>query len=180
LKLFNFGAALIIMGGGLVILDPPSVALAQSTPIVNGIVVDIEIDDDDQLITFVVSDSGGILTTFKLSDTTKYGLENQAGDRWVSTHKDGSVEAARRLFEHQERFAPVTVSYTEVSESSGRITVIATSVVDREQGKLETNLGYIFAVFAITWIMFFAYLFYMDRKQKVVQYEIAQIKASLK
>ncbi len=180
MKLFNFGAALIIMGGGLVILDPPSVALAQSTPIVNGIVVDIEIDDDDQLITFVVSDSGGILTTFKLSDTTKYGLENQAGDRWVSTHKDGSVEAARRLFEHQERFAPVTVSYTEVSESSGRITVIATSVVDREQGKLETNLGYIFAVFAITWIMFFAYLFYMDRKQKVVQYEIAQIKASLK
>ena len=180
MKLFNFGAALIIMGGGLVILDPPSVALAQSTPIVNGIVVDIEIDDDDQLITFVVSDSGGILTTFKLSDTTKYGLENQAGDRWVSTHKEGSVEAARRLFEHQERFAPVTVSYTEVSESSGRITVIATSVVDREQGKLETNLGYIFAVFAITWIMFFAYLFYMDRKQKVVQYEIAQIKASLK
>ena len=168
------------MLGGFVILGLPSVALAQSTPIVNGIVVGIETDDDDQLIAFVVSDSSGILTTFNVSDTTKYGLENQAGDRWVSNHKEGSIEAARRLFEHQERFAPITVSYTEVSESSGRITGIATSVVDREQGKLETNLAYIFAVFAITWIIFFAYIFYMDRKQKVLQYEITRIKASLK
>jgi len=168
------------MLGGFVILGLPSVALAQSTPIVNGIVVGIETDDDDQLIAFVISDSSGILTTFNVSDTTKYGLENQAGDRWVSNHKEGSIEAARRLFEHQERFAPVTVSYTEVSESSGRITGIATSVVDREQGKLETNLAYIFAVFAITWIIFFAYIFYMDRKQKVLQYEITRIKASLK
>lgn len=180
MKLFNFAVALIIILGGFVILGLPRVALAQSTPIVNGIVVGIETDDDDQLIAFVVSDSSGILTTFNVSDTTKYGLENQAGDRWVSNHKEGSIEAARRLFEHQERFAPVTVSYTEVSESSGQITGIATSVVDREQGKLETNLGYIFAVFAITWIMFFAYIFYMDRKQKVVQYEITRIKASLK
>ena len=180
MKLFNFAVALIIILGGFVILGLPSVALAQSTPIVNGIVVGIETDDDDQLIAFVVSDSSGILTTFNVSDTTKYGLENQAGDRWVSNHKEGSIEAARRLFEHQERFAPVTVSYTEVSESSGQITGIATSVVDREQGKLETNLGYIFAVFAITWIMFFAYIFYMDRKQKVLQYEITRIKASLK
>ena len=180
MKLFNFAVALIIILGGFVILGLPSVALAQSTPIVNGIVVGIETDDDDQLIAFVVSDSSGILTTFNVSDTTKYGLENQAGDRWVSNHKEGSIEAARRLFEHQERFAPVTVSYTQVSESSGQITGIATSVVDREQGKLETNLGYIFAVFAITWIMFFAYIFYMDRKQKVVQYEITRIKASLK
>ena len=62
---------------GLVILDLPSVALAQSTPIVNGIVVGIETDDDEQLIAFVVSDSSGILTTFNVSDTTKYGLENQ-------------------------------------------------------------------------------------------------------
>ena len=168
------------MLGGFVILGLPSVALAQSTPIVNGIVVGIETDDDDQLIAFVVSDSSGILATFNVSDTTKYGLENQAGDRWVSNHKEGSIEAARRLFEHQERFAPVTVSYTKVSESSGRITGIATSVVDREQGKLETNLAYIFAVFAITWIIFFAYIFYMDRKQKVLQYEITRIKASLK
>ena len=180
MKLFNFAVALIIILGGVVILGLPSVALAQSTPIVNGIVVGIETDDDDQLIAFVVSGSSGILTTFNVSDTTKYGLENQAGDRWVSNHKEGAIEAARRLFEHQERFAPVTVSYTEVSESSGQVTGIATSVVDREQGKLETNLGYIFAVFAITWIMFFAYIFYMDRKQKVVQYEITRIKASLK
>ena len=180
MKVFNYGAALLIVCAGLVIHDLPSVALAQSTPLVNGVVVGIETDDKDQLITFVVSDSNGTLTTFKVSDNTKYGLENQAGDRWVTYQKDGSIEAARRLLEHQERFAPVTVSYSEVTEDSGKITGIATSVVDREQGKLETNLGYIFAVFAITWILFFAYIFYIERKQKVVHYEITQIKASLK
>ena len=179
MKLFNYGLALLIACVGLVVHDLPSLVLAQSTPLVNGIIVGIETNDNDQLITFVVSDSTGTLTTFKVSDSTKYGLENQAGDRWVTSNKDGSEEAARRLSEHQESYVPITVSYSEATEDSGQITGIATSVVDREQGKLETNLGYIFAVFAITWILFFAYIFYMGRKQKVVQYEITQIKASL-
>ena len=180
MKLFNYGLALLIVCVGLVVHDLPSLVLAQSTPLVNGIIVGIETNDNDQLITFVVSDSTGTLTTFKVSDSTKYGLENQAGARWVTSPKAGSEDATRRLSAHQERFVPITVSYTEATEDSGQITGIATSVVDREQGKLETNLGYIFAVFAITWILFFAYIFYMGRKQKVVQYEITQIKASLK
>ena len=89
MKLFNYGLALLIACVGLVVHDLPSLVLAQSTPLVNGIIVGIETNDNDQLITFVVSDSTGTLTTFKVSDSTKYGLENQAGDRWVTSHKDG-------------------------------------------------------------------------------------------
>ena len=93
--------------------------------------------------------------------------ENQVGDRWVSSLGDDPVEAARRLRDHRERFAPVTVTF-----ENG----IAHSVVEREEGKLETNLGYLFAVFLVTWILFFAYVLYMGRKQRVLQHEIARLK----
>jgi CcmD family protein len=75
-------------------------------------------------------------------------------------------EAARRLRDHRERFAPITVT----SENG-----TAFSVVEREEGKLETNLGYLFAVFAITWALFFAYVLYLGRKQRVLQHEIARL-----
>jgi CcmD family protein len=104
-----------------------------------------------------------------VSEATEYGLENQAGDRWVSTQGEQPVEIARRLRDHRERFAPVTVS----SESG-----IATSVVEREEGKLETSLGYLFAVFAITWALFFVYVLYVGRKQRVLEHEIARIKSA--
>jgi CcmD family protein len=145
------------------------VASAQSGSIVSGIVVGIETDSSGNLVRFALSDSSGAVTTFDVDNSTEYGLENQAGDRWVSTQSEEPVEAVRRLRDHRERFAPITVS----SENG-----IASSVVEREEGKLETNLGYLFAVFAITWILFFAYVLYMGRKQRVLQHEIARLKGS--
>ena len=140
---------------------------AQDASIVSGIVVGVETDDSGNLTRFAISDSTGTVTTFDLTANTKYGLENQAGDRWVSTQGEEPSEAARRLRDHRERFAPITVSF-----ENG----VATSVVEREEGKLETNLGYLFAVFAITWALFFAYVLYMGSKQRVLQHEIAKLK----
>lgn len=143
---------------------------AQDGSIISGIVVGVETDESGNLTRFALSDSTGNVTTFDLSADTKYGLENQAGDRWVSTQGEEPSEAARRLRDHRERFAPITVSF-----ENG----IATSVVEREEGKLETNLGYLFAVFAITWALFFAYVLYMGSKLRVVQHEIAKLKGIL-
>lgn len=159
-------AALVIGAAGFTIFS--GVASAQSGTVTSGIVVGIETDADGRLTRFAVSDSSGTVTTFEVSDTTGYGLENQAGDRWVSTQAEEPVEAVRRLRDHRERFAPITVS----SDENG----VATSVVEREEGKLETSLGYLFAVFAITWALFFAYVLYMGRKQRVLQHEIARLK----
>ena len=144
-------------------------ALANSDLILNGILVGVATAAEERLTKFAISDSSGVVTTFEVASTTEYGLENQAGDRWVSNQLDDPVEAARRLRDHRRRFAPVTVS-----ASDG----VANSVVERYEGKLETNLGYLFSVFIVTWALFFGYAFYISRKQRVLEHEIARLKNS--
>ncbi len=153
----------------MTLLSHASTAQAQDQTVLSGIVVGVETDGNGAVTRLAVSDSSGNVTSLDLSDSTRYGLENQAGDRWVSTHGDDPVEAARRLRDHRERFAPITVTFENGT---------ASTVVEREEGKLETNLGYLFAVFAITWLLFFAYVLYMGRKQRVLQLEIARLKAT--
>jgi len=146
------------------------ISSAEHEPPISGIVVGVETDDNGNLTRFAVSDSTGVVTTFTVFDGTEFGLENQAGDRWVSTQGEEPTESVRRLRDHRERFAPITVTFENGT---------AFSVVEREEGKLESNLGYLFAVFAVTWALFFAYVLYMGRKQRVLQHEIAKLKRSL-
>lgn len=160
-------AAFLVAAAVFVSVSETASAVADT--VISGIVVGIDTDASGRLTRFAVSDSSGTVTTFEVSDATAYGLENQAGDRWVSTQGSDPLEAVRRLRDHRERFAPITVS----SENG-----VAISVVEREEGKLETSLGYLFAVFALTWALFFAYVLYMGRKQRVLQYEIARLKGT--
>ena len=148
----------------------PKTSFAQDNGVFSGIIVGVETDDSGNLTRFALSDSTGNVTTFELSADTQFGLENQAGDRWISSQGEDPSEAARYLRDHRERFAPVTVS-----SANG----IASSVVEREEGKLETNLGYLFAVFGITWVLFFAYVLYMGSKQRILQHEIAKLKVTI-
>ena len=172
MKLFSkrqlpvIAALLAVIAASTIISDTAS---AQTNTVISGIVVGIDTDGEGRLTRFAVSDSSGTVTTFEVSDATEYGLENQAGDRWVSTQGEEPVEVVRRLLDHRERFAPITVS-----SANG----VATSVVEREEGKLETSLGYLFAVFAVTWALFFAYVLYMGRKQRVLQHEIARLRGT--
>jgi CcmD family protein len=162
------GALLVAVG---IFATLPGTASAIADGVISGIVVGIDTDSDGRLTRFAVTDSNGTVTTFEVSDATEYGLENQAGDRWVSTQGEEPVEVVRRLRSHQERFAPITVS----SENG-----VAISVVEREEGKLETSLGYLFAVFVVTWALFFAYVLYMGRKQRVLQHELARLRGAIR
>jgi CcmD family protein len=56
---------------------------------------------------------------------------------------------------------------------------VATAVVDREQGDLERNLGYLFAIYLVTWAGFFAYIFIMSRKQGDLAREINALKGQI-
>jgi CcmD family protein len=146
-------------------------ASAQSGNVItSGTVVNVTTDANGGLSTLSIVDSNGTITEFSVEPSTEYGLESLAGDRWVSTQSAEPVEAVSRLKDHQRRFAAVTVT-----SQNG----VALSVVEREGGKLETNLGFLFAVFAITWAGFFAYIFFLSRKQRVLQREIALLRASL-
>ena len=94
---------------------------------------------------------------------TEYGLEDSAGERWVSDQAAGAAEAATRLVDHQRRFAPVTV------RAEGGV---ALSVVERESADLETNLGFLFVIFAVTWAGFFAYAYFVSRRQRELRRDI--------
>jgi CcmD family protein len=166
----RFVLAMIVALGVSAALSQSTFAQSNDKTVLSGVVVGVDTDADGNLTRLAVSDSSGQVTTLEFASTTEFGLENQAGDRWVSTFGEDPNEAARRLRDHRERFAPITVSY-----ENG----IASSVVEREEGKLETNLSYLFAVFAITWALFFAYVLYMGRKQRVLQHDIAKLKGSL-
>jgi CcmD family protein len=74
------------------------------------------------------------------------------------------------LEDHRERFAPVTVTAQDG---------VAAVVVEKESGRLETNLTFLFAVYTVTWAGFFAYVFYVSRKQRELQREVARLRGAM-
>ena len=142
-------------------------ASGQSTNLVSGVITAVEQNDTGELVSFSVVDNEGGVHQFGVSGNTEYGLENQAGDRWTASQADEPVEAAERLRDQQRRFVPVTVS----SEGG-----VAGSVVVSESGRLETNLGFLFAIYMVTWAAFFAYVFVMSRRQRDLYRQIEQLK----
>ena len=127
---------------------------------ISGIITMVLVDEMNELVEFQITDSNGNDYKYKVNSSTEFGLDESSGDRWVSTQKNSPKESAIKLIEHQKRYAPVTIIY------DGEY---AKSVVEREEGRLENNLSYLFSFFLITWIIFFLYIFYLGKKQKVIE-----------
>jgi CcmD family protein len=51
--------------------------------------------------------------------------------------------------------------------------------VAQQSGGGSSNLGYLFAVFFITWLVFFAYAVYMTRKQQGLRNELEQLRRQM-
>jgi CcmD family protein len=158
----------ILMGfvATLVAANVVSVA-AQDGELFSGVITGVEQNDAGELVSFSIVDNHGEAHEFSVSDDTEYGLENQAGDRWVALHVNEPVAAAERILDQQRRFVPVTVSV------EGEL---AMSVVVTESGRLETNLGFLFAIYMVTWAAFFAYVFVMSGRQRDLSRQIEQLK----
>ena len=41
------------------------------------------------------------------------------------------------------------------------------------------NLPYLFAVYSVTWVLFFGYVFYVSRRQRELEREIRELKAAM-
>jgi CcmD family protein len=160
-------ASVLLLAGNLV-------AVAQSGDrVLDGVVAAVTADSAGALTGFRLLRSDGSVVDLRVqggAEPTRYGLENQAGDRWTSDQAAEPVEAARRVRDHQERFAPVTVT-----ERGG----VALTVVEKESGRLETNLNYLFAIYTVTWAAFFGYVFFLSRRQRDLQREIARLRQSV-
>ena len=147
----------------LLIAKPVTVLAEENEQIYRGNVVQLEIQEGGELVSLFLVDEHGNINKFNVDNSSVYGLENRTGDRWISNQEKGGVEVVDLLRDHQIRFVPVVIT-----SKNG----VATSVVELEKGKLETNLGFLFAVFSITWVVFFGYVIFISIKQKQLQKEL--------
>ncbi|MCH7593361.1 MAG: CcmD family protein [Chloroflexi bacterium] len=156
----------------------PTVAMAQSGVTVDvaadgnisGVITLIQVDQDTNLVGFVLATRDGEFLEVSVDDSTSFGLENAAGDRWVSELGGDPTEALFRIRDQRERFSPVTVSIKDG---------IASAVVNREQGDLEQNLGFLFAIYLVTWAGFFFYIFIVSRRQNDLARDIQALKGQV-
>ncbi len=58
-------------------------------------------------------------------------------------------------------------------------TIVSAASPGQAGSEPEANLPFLFAVFIITWAAFFAYVFYVSRRQREMQNEIEALKQAL-
>ncbi len=63
--------------------------------------------------------------------------------------------------------------------SSDPIGAASAALSAQENTNPNTNLGYLFAVYIITWAGFFAYIFIVSRRQRVLERQIDDLKELL-
>lgn len=69
-------------------------------------------------------------------------------------------------------------AYAIASDGAG-VVVVADDPPDQQQLRGESELPWLFAVYAITWAAFFGYVFVMSRRQREMRAEIAALKRAL-
>ena len=132
-------------------MNPISLDADDGKQITSGVISSVEEESGKSSKISILTIEGEIIT-FEIenqNNSTKYGLENIAGERWTGNQSENGEEAFKRLKKHQSRLAPVTI----VSENG-----LALEIVDMESRDVRTNLWYLFACFAVAWIAFFVYL----------------------
>jgi len=141
---------LLLVAASLV-AGPTGLNADDGKEIVSGVISELE-EIDGKINTISILTNEGDIKTFSINSkdsSTKYGLENIAGERWTGNQLENGEEALERLKKHQSRLAPVTI----VAEKDTAI-----EIVDMESRNVKTNLYYLFACFAVAWGAFFVYL----------------------
>ena len=146
---------------------------AQSDNVVTGVVVEVATTSNGDLMSFTLSNNEGEQRAFSVNSATEFGLEDESGERWVATFADAGVprQAALRLIDHRERFAPITVTFSGDN---------ATQVVEATTSNLGTNLGYIFAAFLVGWLAFFVYLIWLSIRQQGLKNQLKAAQRKIK
>ena len=68
---------------------------------------------------------------------------------------------------------------SEVDDNANRVVSSVSPEQQAQAGEPDANLEYLFAVFIITWAAFFAYTFYMSRRQREMRKEIDALRRAL-
>lgn len=70
-------------------------------------------------------------------------------------------------------------AYAIAADGAGVIVAADESPMISQQQRGESELPWLFAVYAITWAAFFGYVFVMSRRQREMRAEIAALKRAL-
>ena len=165
-------ALLAISIATLVMLGTVDPASAQSPSISTGVVTEVETDNEDRLTAFSIVKGDGSVVRFAVSASnpnTSYGLENRVGERWVSDQDSDPREAATRLKDQQNRLTQISI------QSEGGA---AMSVVQADSKDVDANLGYLFAVVAMTWIGIMGYVVFLGMRQRTMAAELERLRGN--
>ena len=146
-------------------------ARGQAGGLVTGVVIAVHMGDDGAVSGIALVTAEGETVQFAVNSATSFGLENAVGDRWVSDSGDTNLaEAERRLRDQQRRQQQVTVQLSEDGS--------AVSVVQARPVSVSSNLGYLFAAFAVAWLALMGYVLYLGQRHRSLQHEIRQLQDS--
>ena len=165
-------ALLAISIATLVMLGTVDPASAQSPSISTGVVTEVETDNEGRLTAFSIVNGDGSVVRFAVSASnpnTSYGLENRVGERWVSDQDSDPREAATRLKDQQNRLTQISI------QSEGGA---AMSVVQADSKDVDANLGYLFAVVAMTWIGIMGYVVFLGMRQRTMAAELERLRGN--
>ena len=165
-------ALLAISIATLVMLGTVEPASAQAPSISTGVVTEVETDNEGRLTAFSIVKGDGNVVRFSVSASnpnTSYGLENRVGERWVSDQDSDPREAATRLKDQQNRLTQISI------QSEGGA---AMSVVQADSKDVDANLGYLFAVVAMTWIGIMGYVVFLGMRQRTMAAELERLRGN--
>lgn len=145
----------------------PIIAETPEKKITNGFITNIVTNEENTTI-ISVTESNGKTSNLKINPETSIGIESVAGDRWVSIFSEKPQESITKLKDQQNRLIILTVVHDGES-------ILSISNADKRD--LELNLQYLFIVFIIAWLVFFAYIFYLSRRQNAINRDIKLLKS---
>jgi CcmD family protein len=150
----------------IIVAETP-VAETPKKNITNGFITNVVTNEENTTI-ISVTESNGETSNLKINPETNIGIESVAGERWVSIFSENPQESISKLKDQQRRLIVLTVVHDGES---------ILSISDADKRDLELNLQYLFIVFITAWIVFFAYTFYLSRRQNAINRDIKLLKS---
>ena len=148
---------IIIFLAGIIPMNYSVIEAQQNENIVNGFIESLELVD--KKINISVIDNFGNRFNLSIVNSTEIGLETQSGERWVGGIKDDPDYVLELLNEAQHSLEPVTLTH----DGSDIITLVS-----YESSNIKNNLGYLAASFIFLSILFFGYIFIINKKLQIL------------
>ena len=134
--------------------------------IINGFISAIETTNENTILS--ITDNNGLKYDIIITSDTVLGLDNAVGERSIETFGNDINESINRLNNQQNMLSTITIVHH---------TKYAHSITTKNSENPNTNLNYLFIVFALAWLSFFGYIIYLSRRLSNIKEVIKLLKS---